>query len=179
MDDLIPLEVGVFAGSGVGSGISNMTMQRPRPIAQSGHFFSCIGQMLPAAMGAVVATGNKPAMLIDGDASFMMHLAEFETAVRYGMKLLVVVLNNEALGAEYYKLEVKKLDVTTSQISCPDLGAVATAIGGMGKLVRTLDDLRAAAQDWLANPGPMVIDMRISRTVISIPYRRMHYALDE
>ena len=45
--------------------------------------------MLPTAMGAVVAMGNKPLVLCDGDASVMMHLAEFETAVRYAMPLLV------------------------------------------------------------------------------------------
>src|SRR6478752_6624127 len=113
LDETIPTHIGVLAGSGMASGISNMTMQRPRPLAQSGHFFGCIGQMLPAAIGTMVATGNKPAMLLDGDASFMMHLAEFDTAVRYKMPLLVVVMNNEALGAEYYKLDVKKMDVNT------------------------------------------------------------------
>ena len=50
-------------------------------------------------------------MLLDGDASVMMHLAEFETAVRYNMPLLVVVMNNEALGAEYDKLDAHKMDV--------------------------------------------------------------------
>jgi len=179
LDETVPVSVGVLAGSGMASGISNMTMQRPRPLAQSGHFFGCIGQMLPAAIGAMVATGNKPAMLLDGDASFMMHLAEFDTAVRYKMPLLVVVMNNEALGAEYYKLDVKKMDVMTSVIPCPDLGAVATGLGGSGKLVRSLDELRTAAKDWVANPRPMVIDCRISRTVMSIPYRRLHYGKDE
>ena len=36
-------------------------VQRARSTgAWPGHFFGCIGQMLPAAMGAVVATGNQP-----------------------------------------------------------------------------------------------------------------------
>jgi hypothetical protein len=34
-------------------------------------------------------------------------------------------------------------------------------------------------KDWVAKPGPMVIDVRISRTVPSIPYRRVHYGRDE
>ena len=95
------------------------------------------------------------------------------------MPLLVVVMNNEALGAEYYKLDVKNMDVNTSVISCPDLGKVSVAMGGKGAMVRSLDELRAAAQEWIANPGPMVIDCRISRTVMSIPYRRLHYGKDE
>ena len=49
-----------FTGSGATAGFSNMLFNAPRPLVLAGHFFGCIGQMLPAAMGAVVATGNKP-----------------------------------------------------------------------------------------------------------------------
>ena len=160
-------------------GFANMLMTRRRSLVQSGHFFGCIGQMLPAAIGAVVATNNNPAVLLDGDASFMMHLAEFETVVRYRLPLLVIVMNNECLGAEYYKLDAKAMDVNTAVISCPDLGAVAVAMGARGKLVRSNDDLRQAVSEWVASPGPMIIDLRISRTVPSVPYRRIHYGLDE
>lgn len=130
-------------------------------------------------MGAMVGIGNKPSMLLDGDASFMMHLAEFETAVRYEMPLLAVVMNNQALGAEYYKLDVKKMNVKTAEVSTPNLGAIAIAMGGKGALVRTMDEMLAAVKEWVANPGPMVIDVRVSRTVMSIPYRRLHYGKDE
>ena len=51
--------------------------------------------------------------------------------------------------------------------------------GGRGALVTHNDQLRAAVKDWAAKPGPMVIDVRISRTVPSIPYRRIHYGRDE
>ena len=37
-----------------------MCLTRPRSITQAGHFFGCIGQMLPAAMGAVVASNYTP-----------------------------------------------------------------------------------------------------------------------
>jgi thiamine pyrophosphate-dependent acetolactate synthase large subunit-like protein len=32
----------------------------------------------------------------------MMHLAEFETAARYSMPLMVLCLNNQVPGSEYY-----------------------------------------------------------------------------
>lgn len=179
LDEIVPAHVGLVSGTGMAANISNMLMHRRRPLAQASHFFSCIGQMLPAAMGAVAATGNKPAMLLEGDASVMMHLAEFETAVRYGMPLLIIVMNNEALGPEYYKLESKKMDAKIATINTPDLGAVGVALGGRGKLVRSLDELRAAAAGWVADPGPMIIDLRISRTVMSIPYRRVYHGKDE
>jgi len=178
LDQIVPPEIGVLSGSGMTSAFCSMLMTRQRSMVQGGHFFGCIGQMLPAAMGAVVATG-KPAVLLDGDASVMMHLAEFETAVRYNMPLLVVVMNNEALGAEYYKLDAHKMETRGSQITTPDLGKVAVSFGGRGRMATTIDELTSAAKEFVAKPGPMMVDLRISKSVPSVPYRRMHYGRDE
>ena len=178
LDEIVPPEIGVLSGSGMTSAFCSMLMTRRRALAQSGHFFGCIGQMLPAAMGAVVATG-KPLMLLDGDASVMMHLAEFETAVRYNMPLLVIVMNNQALGAEYYKLDAHKMETRGSEITTPDLGKVAVSFGGRGRKATTLEELTSAAKEFVAKPGPMMVDLRISRSVPSVPYRRIHYGRDE
>jgi thiamine pyrophosphate-dependent acetolactate synthase large subunit-like protein len=178
LDQTVPPEIGVLSGSGMTSAFCSMLMTRRRSMVQGGHFFGCIGQMLPAAMGAVVATG-KPAMLIDGDASVMMHLAEFETAVRYNMPLFVVVMNNEALGAEYYKLDAHGMETRGSEIKTPDLGKVAVSFGGRGHYATSVDQLIAAAKEFVAKPGPMMVDVRISRAVPSVPYRRLHYGRDE
>jgi thiamine pyrophosphate-dependent acetolactate synthase large subunit-like protein len=178
LDQIVPPEIGVLSGSGMTSAFCSMLMTRRRGLVQGGHFFGCIGQMLPAAMGAVVATG-KPAMLIDGDASVMMHLAEFETAVRYNMPLFVVVMNNEALGAEYYKLDAHGMETRGSQITTPDLGKVAVSFGGRGRMATTIDELSSAAKEFVTKPGPMMVDLRISKSVPSVPYRRLHYGRDE
>lgn len=179
MDELLPAQIGVFSGTGMVANISNMTMRRQRAITLATHAFGCIGQMMPAAMGAIAARGNQPLVLLNGDASTLMHLGEFETAVRYGMPLLIVVMNNEALGPEYYSLANKQRDPSRALVSTPDLGQVAVSLGGRGALVRSLDELRAALQSWLAAPGPMMIDLRVSRTVVPIPYRRTYFGADD
>jgi thiamine pyrophosphate-dependent acetolactate synthase large subunit-like protein len=145
----------------------------------SWHFFGCIGQMLPAAIGALVAGGNKPTLLVDGDASLIMHLAELETAVRYQMPLLVTVLNDQALGSEYHKMRAHNMQADLATITTPDLGAVARSFGGRGCLATTIEDVRKATAEWLADPGLMVIDARISRNVVTVPYRRLHYGRDD
>jgi acetolactate synthase-1/2/3 large subunit len=165
-------------GSGASAGFTTMLFNRPRRV-MAGHFFSCIGQMLPAAMGALVAGGKQPTLLVDGDASVIMHLAELETAVRYGMPLLVTVLNDQALGAEYHKMKAHDRQAELATISTPDLGAVARSFGGRGRLATRIEDVREAAAEWVAEPGLMVIDARISRKVVSVPYRRLHYGRDE
>jgi len=179
LDEMLPQNVGMMSGSGMTSGIASMMMTKSRFMNQGGHFFGCIGQMFPALMGASVATNNAPLCLVDGDASFLMHLNELDTAVRYNMNILVVVMNNECLGAEYYKLDAKKMDAMTSVIPVADLGGIAKAFGARGAFCTDQDQLRAAVKEWLAKPGPMIVDVRISRTIPSIPYRRVHYGRDE
>jgi thiamine pyrophosphate-dependent acetolactate synthase large subunit-like protein len=105
----------------------------------------------------------------------MMHLIEFETAVRYGMPLMVVVLNDQRLGAEYHKARAHGADPELANISTPDLGMVGRSLGGRGSLVTDLPSLRAAVQEFVANPAPTVLDVRISLNVVSIPYRRLHF----
>jgi thiamine pyrophosphate-dependent acetolactate synthase large subunit-like protein len=109
----------------------------------------------------------------------MMHLAEFETAVRYAMPLLVVVMNNQGLAMEYYHLDAHHMDSELATVSTPDLGAIATACGGRGRLARSIDEVRAAAAEWVAKPSPMMLDVRISRSVVPLFNRRVHYNKDE
>jgi acetolactate synthase I/II/III large subunit len=179
LDEVVPAEVALVTGSGASTGFTTMLFNRPRAQVLAGHWFGCIGQGLPAAMGAVVAAGNRRTLLVDGDASVMMHLAELETAVRYDLPLLVVVLNDQALGSEYHKMRTHDMRAELATITTPDLGAVARAFGGRGQLATKVEDVRAAASEWVARPGPMLIDARISRNVVTIPYRRLHYGRDE
>ncbi len=64
-------------------------------------------------------------------------------------------------------------------IPTPDLGEVCRAFGGRGRLATTVEHVREAAQEWLANKGVMVIDARISRNVVTVPYRRLHYGRED
>ena len=179
LDEAVPGEINLFTGNGCTAGFSNMLLNRRRPLVMPGYFYGCIGQMMPAAIGATLATGNKPGVLVDGDASLMMHLADFETAVRHKVPLLIVVLNNQSLGMEYYHLDAHHMDTALSMITTPDLGAVATALGGRGRMVSTIDDLKSAVAEWVAQPGPMIIDARVSVKVVPLFNRRIYYAKDE
>ena len=179
LDEAVPGEINLFTGNGCTAGFSNMLLNRRRPVVMPGYFYGCIGQMMPAAIGATLATGNKPGVLVDGDASLMMHLADFETAVRHQVPLLIVVLNNQSLGMEYYHLDAHHMDTALSMITTPNLGAVATALGGRGRMVSTIDNLKSAVAEWVAQPGPMIIDARVSVKVVPLFNRRIYYAKDE
>ncbi|MBV9579072.1 MAG: thiamine pyrophosphate-binding protein, partial [Chloroflexi bacterium] len=138
LDDVLPSDVGVVHGTGHCSGITGIFMRKPRKLTWAINTFGCIGQAVPTAIGAAVALDGAPLAVLDGDASTLMHMSELETAARLGVKLLVVVFNDEALGAEYQKLVSKKMDTGASAIPTPDLGAVARAFGCRGQQARTL-----------------------------------------
>jgi len=107
-----------------------------------------------------------------------MHLQEIDTAARYQLPLLVVVFNDTALGVEYFKLMSLDFKPELAVIPSGDLGQVARGFGCRGRLVRSMDELQSAVEDFVANPGPMLIDVRVSRSVPSIPTRRTDYGLD-
>jgi len=178
LDDVLPSEVGLVLGGGHQITFGTILFTKGRSLVLANQHFGCIGQGLTTAIGAVIAAGNHPTLLVEGDAGLMMHLAEFETAVRYNLPLMVVVINDQALGAEYHKMAVKGMKAQLATVRTPDLGAVAVAMGGRGLLAKSVDDVRQAAKDFVANPGPMMIDVRVSRNVLSIPYRRLHYGVD-
>lgn len=175
LDEEIPGDVGMVLGGGHQVTFGTMLANRARDLTLPNMHFGSIGQGLTTAMGAVVASGNRPAFLMEGDAGFLMHLAEFETAVRYRLPLLVVVFNDQALGAEYHRYLDKGIDLEACRIPTPDLGAVGRALGGRGALARTLDELRTAARAFVADPAPTLVDLRMARNVVSVPYRRLFY----
>jgi acetolactate synthase-1/2/3 large subunit len=165
-------------GTGHCSGITAIFMRKPRKLTWAINTFGCIGQAVPTAIGAAVALNGAPLAVVDGDASTLMHMQELETAARLGVKLLIAVFNDEALGAEYQKFVSKKMDGRAATISTPDLGAVARALGCRGRLARTLEDVKAGIDEFMGGDGPMLLDIRVSRSVISVPYSRLWFGVD-
>ena len=178
IDAELPGEFGLVLGSGHQTDFGTMLFQRSREITSNYGMFGAIGQAPLLTIGAVVGNGGKPTFVVEGDASFLMHVSEFETACRYGLPVLVVVMNDEGLGAEYHKAQAKGLNPELAVIPTPELGTVATALGGSGATVRTTDELRAALAEYVRDPRPTVIDVRITRDVLSVPYRRIQYGED-
>ena len=178
LDETLPSEVGVVHGTGHCSGITALFMRKPRPLTWCINTFGCIGQAVPNAIGAAVALGGAPLAVVDGDAGTLMHIAELDTAAQLGVKLLIAVLNDQALGAEYQKFVARGMETRAAAIPTPDLGAVARAFGCRGQLVRTLDEVKAGVDGFLAGEGPMLLDIRISRSVVSVPYSRVHFGED-
>ena len=177
MDEKLPSNVGVVVGDGHFMSFPIMLMKKARDVHVFSTAFGSIGQGLATGIGAAVATGQ-PLLCIEGDGGALQNIQELDTARRLGVKLLYVVMNDDAYGAEYHKLKVKKLDADLAAVPAPDFGAVGRGFGCRGRVAKSSDEIAAAMDEFLAGEGPMVLDVRMSRNVISIPYRRMHLAQD-
>jgi thiamine pyrophosphate-dependent acetolactate synthase large subunit-like protein len=139
--------------------------------------FGLIGQALPVAVGAAAAVGDRhPVVAIEGDGSLLMNVQELQAAVRHGVDLLLVVMNNQAYGSEYHKLALADLNVAGSEFdSIPfDVVEVSRAMGATARRAGDPDQLRAGLRELLPLSGVRVIDAQISRSTLSEVYERQH-----
>jgi len=177
LDEKLPPGVGLVTGSAHNFSFPVWHMQKPRALQLSVTSFTGVGQVIGNAIGAAYAWKD-PVVAVDGDGSALQNIQELDTAARLKVKLLYFIVNDEAYGAEYHKLRAKGLDGNLSAVPTPDFGAVARAFGCRGRQARTLEEVAAGIDEFMAGEGPMVLDVRISRNVISIPYRRLHFGQD-
>ena len=131
--------------------------------------FGSIGMGMGYAIGAAVASPDRPVALIIGDGGHMLGgFTELTTAIRHGLDITVFVVNDGSYGAEYIQFEAKGMDPSLSVIEWPNFAAVAQAAGGVGFRATSLDELRQAVAAEVG-PGPRLIDMRFDPAAIGDP----------
>jgi acetolactate synthase-1/2/3 large subunit len=178
LDEKLPPEIHlVSSGNAHACSFRVMLMKRRRGLQIFCTAFGCIGQALATGVGAALGAGG-PLVCVEGDGSALQNIQELDTVARLGLKFLYVVVNDEAYGAEYHKLRAHQRDPMLSFVKSPDFAGLGRDFGCRGATARTLDELGTAIDEFLAGDGPMVVDLRISRNVVSIPYRRLHFGAD-
>ena len=137
---------------------------RGQRVLMSGYLGS-IGFAFPSAMGAWAATQVQPehrgrrVISISGDGGFGQYMAEFTTAVRYGMDLIHVLLNNSELGKISKEQRAGYWPVWQTSLLNPDFAAYAEDCGGLGIRVETEAEFEKAMQHALAYDGPALIEV--------------------
>lgn len=122
--------------------------------------FGSIGIGLQHAIGACFAVPDRPVVLFTGDGGFMMSgINEFNTAVRLNQDLITVVCNDSAYGAEHIQFVDKNIDPGLSQFEWPSFAGVANALGGVGVVVETADQLKCAIQAIETRDRPLLIEL--------------------
>jgi thiamine pyrophosphate-dependent acetolactate synthase large subunit-like protein/nitrite reductase/ring-hydroxylating ferredoxin subunit len=123
-------------------------------------YLGSIGFAFPAAMGAWAAVGDsRPVVSVSGDGGFGQYAMELTTAVKYGMNLTHVLVDNGELGKISKEQRAAHWDVWQTTLHNPDFAAFAELCGAKGIRVTEpgrLDDAIGAA---LAHPGPALVDV--------------------
>lgn len=130
--------------------------------------FGAIGLGMGHAVGAACAGSGRPVLLVAGDGGFMLGgLAEFNTAVRYGLDVIVAICNDGSYGAEEAFMRERSADPAIARFRWPGFADVAASLGGHGVTVSTAGDLQDLATIIAGRTGPLLLDIRLDPDTIN------------
>jgi acetolactate synthase-1/2/3 large subunit len=117
-----------------------------------------MGAGLPSAMASAMVYPDRKVMAICGDGGFMMNSQELETAVRLGLNLTCLILNDGSYGMIRWKqanMGFKDWGLTYNN---PDFVKYAEAYGAFGHRVESAAHLPLLLRRTLSQPGVHVVD---------------------
>jgi len=140
---------------------SRISVRDPHSFVCSVNFGS-VGLGLQEAIGASLAAPDRPVVLFSGDGGFMMGgINEFNTAVRLGLDLIVIIANDSAYGAEHVQFTDRNMDPGLTQFNWPSFVDVARSLGADGAQVTSAAELETAIAALGNRKGPFLIDLRL------------------
>ena len=157
------------------AGIWTGTMVELRSPGQG--YIRCAGSLgwaFPAALGAKCASPERPVLCFTGDGGFWYHIAELETAARYGINTITVVNNNHSLNQEKRATERAYAGQPGNsdevwQFQDVDFARVAETMGCFGVRVERPAELRPALERAFASGRPAVVDVASDIEGIAAP----------
>jgi acetolactate synthase I/II/III large subunit len=169
LDELLPSERQVAVDSGHFMGYPSMYLRVPDASAFTfTQAFQAVGLGLGSAIGAAIARPDRLTVAALGDGGAFMALPEFETVWRLGLRMLVVIYNDAAYGAEVHHFRPHGLPVELVQFPDTDFAAIARSIGLSGLTVRHRADL-LSMRPWLEGPQApgLVVDAKVVPSVVA------------
>ncbi|MDP1835392.1 MAG: thiamine pyrophosphate-binding protein [Chlamydiales bacterium] len=143
-----------------------------------GHYWTCygpneyisatnlgpMGWAIPAGIGAKLARPQQPCCVVTGDGCMLMHGMEIQTAARYNVPVVFVVINNAALGNVY--LRAATLGTTPMELtSLPnhDWAMFAKSLGVSSETIENPADLKAAFTRAFTANKPYLLDIKCDK----------------
>jgi 3D-(3,5/4)-trihydroxycyclohexane-1,2-dione acylhydrolase (decyclizing) len=174
---LLPKDAIVIGASGSLPG-DLQRVWRPRA-ADAYHMeygFSCMGYEIAAALGAKMAAPDREVFALVGDGSYVMLHSELLTSVMEGLKINVVVFDNNGFqcidnlqvsqGITKYGNEWRRRDrktgLLTGDVAPVDFARNGESYGARGFTVRTVAELRDAVRQALTESRSTVIDVKVT-----------------
>ena len=123
-----------------------------------------LGWVFPGACGAALGAPDRRVVAFTGDGGMLYHMSEFETALRCGIPVVVVVLNNACLASEYQTQKRHQRTIkAVLDFRDVDFAAVARSFGAFGVRVTKAEELDGAITAALAHGGPALVDVVVGK----------------
>ena len=119
-----------------------------------------------------MACPDKPVISISGDGGFLMNVQELETAVRWKIPVIAIVMNNNSWGSEkayqkfFYGERYIEADITN-----PRLDKLMDLFGGKGFYASDAEELDGALEAALSSDGPTLIEVPVDPRELPYPAR--------
>jgi acetolactate synthase I/II/III large subunit len=143
---------------------------KPRRWINSGGL-GTMGFGLPAAMGAKVGCPDETVVCIAGDGSVQMNMQELATCAQEGIDIKVFIMNNGYLGMvrQWQELFWDKRYSHVDMGQYPDFVKLADAYGATGMRLDDKTSLVSGMKEALETPGPVLVDVRVTREENTYP----------
>lgn len=120
-----------------------------------------MGAGLPSAIVASLLHPDRRVMAVCGDGGFMMNSQELETAVRLGLDLVLVILDDHGYGMIRWKQAVDGFTDYGMTFHNPDFVAYAKAYGATGTHVAAASQLGPALERAFDNGGVQLVHVPV------------------
>jgi len=131
---------------------------RAQSILMSGYLGS-IGYGYPAAIGASAAAPQRPIVAVTGDGGFAQYMGELTTAVKYGLPIKHILLNNRELAKISLEQRKEKKVVWATSLHNPDFSKYAENCGALGIRVSDPTRLDEALEKIVDCDGPAMLEV--------------------
>ena len=126
-----------------------------------------MGYGVPAGIAANILTG-RTVFTIAGDGDFLMNGQELATAVQYGAKTIIVLLNNGVYGTiRMHQEREYPQHQSGSKLKNPDFAALARAYGYAGVCITRTSEFEPELLAALARPEGTLIEVMLDPEVIT------------
>jgi acetolactate synthase I/II/III large subunit len=162
-DAILTTDAGNFAGW-AGRGF-----RFRRPGTFIGPTSGAMGYGLPSAIAAALVHRDRAVVALVGDGGLGMTVAELETAVRVGARVVVVLFDNERYGTIRMWQEARGTGVGVgTELGTVDFAAIARAFGARGVKVEKDAEFEAALRAALAADRSTVIQLTLDKRWVSV-----------
>jgi acetolactate synthase I/II/III large subunit len=135
---------------------------RPRTYLTSSYSGN-LGFEYPTALGAKVATPNRPVVMIAGDGGFLYYAQEMATAVQQGINVVAVVFNDNAYGNVARDLDEHWGGKFAAELHNPDFVRLAEAYGAVGRRAQEPPEVGKLVADAIQLDRPVLIEVPVGR----------------